>query len=104
MPIYEYVLLALLASGDHRADAVTLTLGPDAIIQPKGGGGMITLVSDVFPKGLGIKGESLDDKHKDEIEVLSRGNQNKIPLKTPPTLSPQNNMKMMSPQNNMKMK
>jgi hypothetical protein len=91
MPIYEYVLLALLASGDHRADAVTLTLGPDAISQPKGGG--LIQLADTFKKLGDIKGESLDDKHKDWIE-LNRSNQNKFPLKNnPPTMSPQN-MKM----------
>jgi hypothetical protein len=88
MPIYDYVLLALLASGDHRLDT-TLTLGPDAITQPKGGG-LVQLAENKI-KLNGIKGESLDDKHKDEINLLSRGNQNKIPLKAnPPGINPQN--------------
>ena len=93
MPIYEYVLLALLASGDHRADAVTLTFGPDAISQPKGGG--LTQLAESL-KLNDIKGESVDHKHKDEIHIESF--QSKTPLKNNPTLSPQNNMKM-SPQN-----
>lgn len=90
MPIYEYVLLALLASGDHRLD--TPAIGPDAITQPKGGG--LILAENPKIKLNDIKGESVDSKHKDEIDLLSRGNQ-RVPLKTPPTLSPQNqNMKM----------
>jgi hypothetical protein len=92
MPIYEYVLLALLASGDHRTDAVTLTLGPDAISQPKGGGLIQLAEVRKLPE---IKGESQDHKHKDEIHIESF--QSKTPLKNNPTLSPQN-MKM-SPQN-----
>jgi hypothetical protein len=94
MPIYEYVLLALLASGDHRADAITLTLGPDAISQPKGGG--LIQLADSKLKLNDIKGESVDVKHKDEIHIESF--QSKTPLKNNPTLGPQNNMKM-SPQN-----
>jgi len=92
MPIYDYVFLALLASGGHRLDNATLAFGPDAIIQPKGGG--LIRLAETLKSGIklnGIKGESLDDKHKDEIDVLSRSNQNKIPLKNNPTLSPQNN-------------
>jgi hypothetical protein len=95
MPIYDYVLLALLASGDHRL--ATFTLGPEAIIQPKGGG--LIRLADVFSKLGDIKGESLDDKHKHEIELLRNQNKMKFnpttgPLKTNPTMSPQNNMRM----------
>ena len=32
---------------------------------------MILMASDIFAKLGDIKGESIDDKHKDEIEVLS---------------------------------
>ena len=91
MPIYEYVLLALLASGDHRPDNFTLVFGPDAITQPKGGG----LIRLAELKLNDIKGESQDHKHKDEIHILNPSTTNKIPLKnSPPSLSPQNNMKM----------
>ena len=45
MPIYDYALLALLASGGQGLDGLTLTLGPDAIVQPKGGG-LVLLVKD----------------------------------------------------------
>jgi hypothetical protein len=37
MPVYDYALLALLASGAHAPGAVTLTLGPEVIGQPNGG-------------------------------------------------------------------
>ena len=37
MPIFDYVLLALLTSGGHAPGDVTLTLGPQAIVQPNGG-------------------------------------------------------------------
>ena len=93
MPIYDYALLALLASGGQGLDGLTLTLGPDAIVQPKGGG-LVLLVKDAAKKSgpvskIGeIKGESLDDKHKDEIEVLSQKNQNKLqPKRNQPTLN-----------------
>ena len=37
MPIYEYILLALLTSGGNAPEGITLTLGPEAIAQPNGG-------------------------------------------------------------------
>ena len=94
MPVYDYALLALLASGGQGMDGLTLTLGTDAIVQPKGGG-LILFVSDPVKSGAKIKigeikGESLDDKHKDEIEVLSKKNQNKLqPQRNqPPNMKP----------------
>ena len=45
---------------------------------PKGG------ASDIFAKIGDIKGESLDDKHKDEIEVLSPS----LPTTSPLTFKP----------------
>jgi hypothetical protein len=95
MPIFDYVLLALLASGGHRLDNASLAFGPDAITQPKGGG--LIRLAENLQRGIklnGIKGESQDDKHKDEIHLLSPSNQNKNPLKNTPTLSPQNNMRI----------
>jgi hypothetical protein len=41
MPIYNYALLALLTSSGHGLEGLTLTLGPDAIVQPKGGGSVL---------------------------------------------------------------
>jgi hypothetical protein len=71
MPIYDYALLALLAGG-HGPEPVTLTLGSDAIVQPKGGAVKIAELGQ-------IKGESADHKHKDtiHIESLKQGNNSK---------------------------
>jgi hypothetical protein len=41
MAIYNYALLALLASGAHGVEGSTLTLGSDAIVQPKGGASVL---------------------------------------------------------------
>jgi len=62
MPIYDYALLALLASGGHGLEGSTLTLGPDAIVQSQGGG-LVLLVKD-FIKFDGVEGEAKDKDHK----------------------------------------
>jgi hypothetical protein len=74
MPIYDYALLALLTGG-HGPEPVTLTLGPDAIVQPKGGA---VKIAELIKLGE-IKGESADHKHKDtiHIESLKQGNNSK---------------------------
>jgi hypothetical protein len=46
MAIYNYALLALLASGAHGLEDSKLTLGPDAIVQPKGGGSGSVLLAE----------------------------------------------------------
>jgi type VI protein secretion system component Hcp len=51
---------ALVASRD-------VTLTEEELSKASGG------AADIFAKIGDIKGESIDDKHKDEIEVLSRG-------------------------------
>jgi len=51
---------ALVASRD-------VTLTEEELSKASGG------ASDIFAKLGDIKGESTDDKHKDEIQVLSRG-------------------------------
>jgi bacteriocin-like protein len=64
---------------DPKSKAPNKKTGPDALVASpdvtlteeelsKVSGG----ASDIFAKIGDIKGESLDDKHKDEIEVLSR--------------------------------
>jgi hypothetical protein len=85
MPIYDFALLALLASGGHRLDGFTLTLGPDALVQPNGGSRMALLVKDEGKAGTNIKfaeikGEAQDHKHKDTIQIES----NKSQLKNGP--------------------
>jgi type VI protein secretion system component Hcp len=65
---------------DPKSKASKKKTGPDALVASpdvtlteeelsKASGG----TADIFAKLGDIKGESMDDKHKDEIEVLSRG-------------------------------
>ena len=37
MPLFEYILVALLGSGGAPSAAPSVTLGADAIVQPNGG-------------------------------------------------------------------
>ena len=47
MPLYEYILLALLTSSGNAPEGATLTLGPEAIVQPNGG--ELRIAKDLTP-------------------------------------------------------
>jgi hypothetical protein len=83
MPIYNYALLALLTSGGHGLEGLTLTLGPDAIVQPKGGG--LVLLAGETKKTIDVQSYSWGATNSGSSRIGSPTTRGQRTTTTPPT-------------------